>query len=459
MGTFDYTTKVVDCSGTTIKVLSDNFCPNIPSGSQNLEAGTPTNLSQACAGANYKNNWYGYVIGGIAYSTVTDSTGTYTQAGMTANWRGLGTNLGTLGLKVGTTYTASVNAYSANAGTGTSLSAYIMMYDSSYTRITSVTLPIYNPINATWITASSVRITPSSPNNIPTTVQRYYMAFTWTQDLQDLVDSGSYVLLNFQVVSIVSGDTIYQYAPKLEEGFNTATTWSDTTLATKFYYAPILCMPLTSSSSENNGYRESSELTITTNALTYDDTESPTGGETWQFDGSTSRIVLTEASGSTYQTIAEVFSGQQQEFTICGWLKPSVAKRGVIFGNYTVSPTYRINLELTASNQLRFYWGGGSPDKTFTTTGAFTANTWGHFAIVYDGTKLIVYKNGIQTETYTVTLTTAEQPNVFYIGTDTRMNTTITYNGYMNDFRIYDIALTASEINRAYYGLSQGQPY
>jgi len=45
MGTFDYTTKVVDCSGKTIKALSNNFHPNIPSGSQNLEAGTPVNLS------------------------------------------------------------------------------------------------------------------------------------------------------------------------------------------------------------------------------------------------------------------------------------------------------------------------------------------------------------------------------------------------------------------------------
>jgi len=101
-------------------------------------------------------------------------------------------------------------------------------------------------------------------------------------------------------VSIVSGDTIYQYAPKLEEGFNTATAWSDTLSATKFYYAPIVAMPLTSSASVNNGYRESSELTIATNALTYDDSESPIGDETRKFNGSTSRIVLTEATDSTH---------------------------------------------------------------------------------------------------------------------------------------------------------------
>lgn len=139
------------------------------------------------------------------------------------------------------------------------------------------------------------------------------------------------------------------------------------------------------------------------------------------------------------------FKGGSQPFTICLWAYHLDSTRGVLFGDYGLSGSQSFNLELTVDHTLRFYWGG-SPDYTISTVSTST-NVWRHLAVVYTGTKLKFYQNGVLKETKTVTLSTKNKTSgVYYLGRDNRTGSTTALNGRLNDFRVYDTALSDAQI-------------
>lgn len=79
---------------------------------------------------------------------------------------------------------------------------------------------------------------------------------------------------------------------------------------------------------------------------------------------------------------------------------------------------------------------------------AFSTNIWYHFAMTYDGTTFKCFLNGIQQTTSTVSNFNNGISTIYLMGSAVSGST----NGAGTDFRIYDLALTQSQISAIYNG-------
>lgn len=168
-------------------------------------------------------------------------------------------------------------------------------------------------------------------------------------------------------------------------------------------------------------------------------------GKTYLFDANDDYISIDS------EKLRNCFRGGNYPFTIAMWIynTKTTGSRGTLFGDFNLSGTINFNLELNSSagnwnNDVRFYWNG-TPDYRASGTNVAT-NTWIHIAIVYDGTKIDFYRNGILVNTRTGTLADKNKTSgAFYLGRDGRTGGTA-FGGYINDFRVYDEALSKKQI-------------
>lgn len=171
-------------------------------------------------------------------------------------------------------------------------------------------------------------------------------------------------------------------------------------------------------------------------------------GKCYSFDGNDDFISI--SCSDLYNT----FSGGSQPFSIAFWVYHADTTRAVIFGDYGLSGTISFNIELTSdAHRVRFYWNA-APDKIFNTNSSVGINTWTHIVLVYDGNEICIYKNGVQqSDKYSGTLAAKSKTSgVFYLGRDQRTGATA-FNGKLNDFRIYDHALSPREVKEISKGL------
>ena len=169
-------------------------------------------------------------------------------------------------------------------------------------------------------------------------------------------------------------------------------------------------------------------------------------GTCYSFDGNDDFISI------DCQNLYQIFKGGSQQFSVSFWVYHADSSRAIIFGDYALSGSINLNIELRAGHTIRFYWNG-DPDKTFD---ASTVNymAWTHIALTYNGSKLSIYNNGVlQSDSLTVTLSTRNKTSgLFYLGRDSRTGSTA-LNGKLNDFRIYDHCLSPREIAEIAKGL------
>lgn len=169
-------------------------------------------------------------------------------------------------------------------------------------------------------------------------------------------------------------------------------------------------------------------------------------GKTYLFDASDDYISIDSAE------LRNCFKGGSNPFTLAMWVynTKTTGSRAVLFGDYGLTGSSNFSIELNSSagnwnNDVRLYWNGGGPDYRATDTN-ITTNTWVHLAIVYDGAKLCFYRNGTLINTRTNALSTVTKTSgAYYLGRDSRTGATA-FGGYLNDFRVYDEALSAKEI-------------
>ena len=96
------------------------------------------------------------------------------------------------------------------------------------------------------------------------------------------------------------------------------------------------------------------------------------------------------------------------------------------------------------SNTLEFQ----SFSNGFTINEANPINTWMHLVYTYDGVNVKVYKNGVLMGTSPFNLFTAFDDNYFYLASI--WGTTNTFNGSVDDLKIYNYPLTQTEITNLY---------
>ena len=158
------------------------------------------------------------------------------------------------------------------------------------------------------------------------------------------------------------------------------------------------------------------------------------------FDGQNIYISLISSS------INNLIRGGNTPFTVAFWVSHDDSTRAILFGDYGLGGI-NFNIELSAYHDIRFYCNG-SPDKIF---GTIPASTWTHICIVYNGTGLKCYSNGVLIGTYSSSLAQkTKNSNIEYrLGKDSRSDSTMFY-GRMSDFRIYATALTADQVKQLY---------
>lgn len=122
--------------------------------------------------------------------------------------------------------------------------------------------------------------------------------------------------------------------------------------------------------------------------------------------------------------------GQWNDFNgICGW------------GNQTNNQSNR--LRLSSTGYLNYWWAN---DFNISVTPTF--NTWRHIVVTWDGTTQRFYQNGVQIATRTpVTPANVTLTNLFVGATGISSWSGEPFKGSIDDFRIYNRAITASEVN------------
>ena len=135
-------------------------------------------------------------------------------------------------------------------------------------------------------------------------------------------------------------------------------------------------------------------------------------------------------------------------YTIMFWMRPSVvtADYSAVF---SVMPTstvtsgydFMLNTQGVIAPQ---YTGVG---VYFTSSqNVYTYNAWNHVAITFSGVTNTVYINGVQIGTGSLTPTNAATA---YLTIGAGQRTTLSYKGYLDDFRVYSSVLTTTQIAAA----------
>lgn len=139
--------------------------------------------------------------------------------------------------------------------------------------------------------------------------------------------------------------------------------------------------------------------------------------------------------------------GSTERLSVCMWVKPNSANAWTsIFGwGNTSTRQNRIEVSATGGSEYRFF---GSNDclvaNNAVATTDMTNAAWHHFAMVADGANVRFYLDGALSKTVTQksqVSATFDGTNTFYFG-----GYSDNYNGYYNDIRVYDHALSQKEV-------------
>lgn len=110
-------------------------------------------------------------------------------------------------------------------------------------------------------------------------------------------------------------------------------------------------------------------------------------------------------------------------------------------------------------------------DHTITYSGLLL-NTWQHLALVYDGSQLVLYQNGVQVSSIPATGTITSTTGAFRMGNLVFQSESFDLNGQLDEVSLWNTALTAQEVEciaqsgidlattglQLYYKMDQGVP-
>ncbi len=133
------------------------------------------------------------------------------------------------------------------------------------------------------------------------------------------------------------------------------------------------------------------------------------------------------------------------ELTVTSWIYPRSYPRSGLMS--IVSKDENFEYHLNTNGTVNWWWGGGSNEMNSTT--AVPLNTWSHVAIVYQDGSQQIYINGVLAGTHSDTGTLTTQNDPLFIGTDLGFNSR-SFDGYIDEVRVYDGAMTQAEVNALY---------
>ena len=166
-------------------------------------------------------------------------------------------------------------------------------------------------------------------------------------------------------------------------------------------------------------------------------------GQALNFDGSTSYVEIPDNPAYTLGTA----------FTYSAWIKTSDTV-GEIFSNFEVASPFvgtLFGVGFGGTNGKLSVWISTSSGSTVQDTGSVVNdNTWRFVTASYDGTNVRFYRDGALSSTIAATNSVGNSSNVLRIGRDNNSPGERYYNGSLDDVRIYNRALSASEVTQLY---------
>ncbi|MDD5750130.1 MAG: LamG domain-containing protein [Candidatus Pacebacteria bacterium] len=169
-------------------------------------------------------------------------------------------------------------------------------------------------------------------------------------------------------------------------------------------------------------------------------------GACLSFDGTDDYVDLGNNTGSLDFTAS-------QPFSISVWIKPtSLATTYHTIIGKNAAAAYQYNLYLNTNGSISFGVGGST--NVNTSAGAVSANNWYHIEAVSNGTTAWIYLNGAMATSGTPTSMTHQDANV-YIGRFRASGSIYSFQGIIDDVRIYNYARTVSQIA---YDYNRGAP-
>lgn len=146
--------------------------------------------------------------------------------------------------------------------------------------------------------------------------------------------------------------------------------------------------------------------------------------------------------------------GSTERLSVCMWIKPNSASAWTSIFGWGNTSTRQNRIEVNANAGTTYYFFGSNDclvNSNLIVAENFTNAVWHHFAMVADGTKVRFYLDGVLAKTInqkSQVSATFDGTNTFYFG-----GYSDNFNGYYNDVRVYDHALSQKEVAELAKGL------
>jgi len=150
-----------------------------------------------------------------------------------------------------------------------------------------------------------------------------------------------------------------------------------------------------------------------------------------------------EFNGGTYVEVANSADfNSLSALTIAAWVNTSTFTwaQGIVYkGDMYWEPFF---LRLDGDSTVRGYVRNSSGTPISVSGGSVSVNTWHHVAMAYDGAFIRIYLDGFKVSSISQSGTTYSDSESLFIGT--------WFNGIIDEVRIYNRALSESEIQELY---------
>ena len=135
--------------------------------------------------------------------------------------------------------------------------------------------------------------------------------------------------------------------------------------------------------------------------------------------------------------------------TLTMWINPTAAGgNSVVLGKFwnttMTAPYYQYGLELVGGTTPNFQVGTTSGVLSASMGSALALNQWSHLALVFNGSQVQYFVNGVLLTTAPLPATITARGNSLQVGADN--NISQFFNGSLDEVRIYNRALTAQEV-------------
>ena len=225
-------------------------------------------------------------------------------------------------------------------------------------------------------------------------------------------------------ITVAGGYRVYKWTS------SGSITFTNTTQDPYFEYNSLLLPGNGTNTAQNNTFLDAStnNLTVTRVGNTTQGTFSPYGSN-WSnyFDGTGDSLSVPNSAATVLGT---------SDFTIEGWIYPTIAKTTVFMGKWAASNrSWQIRLLSSGAGMSISWWHNGDTSAFFTYSGVVLLNQWTHISACRSGNTLYMSINGVvQSTAYNVTVTNYAIP--ISVGINTEGGSTWSFQGYISNARM-----------------------